>query len=215
MPQEQPQSQSWKPSPKILGGIGAILAFLAGLFFRPTPAPQPPPRATSTVSVTPGSPPIPTISTPAPSRSPAPTATSSSPGNCEPGSATCGLVRVDDVPCSRIGEDGEHRRLVANAIRVYMDQHPARFLDRRHLISPSFWDDYYFGVVANLGEAGLVAGVDDCGGSGICGEIVVKGKDQIRGKAKSKHEQYHILTSSGDVRMDASSYRATCSPAGF
>jgi hypothetical protein len=63
-------------------------------------------------------------------------------------------------------------------------------------------NQYYNGVVQELGNAGLCAVVD--GG----GEIAVKTNNKW-------NDQYHIMLSSGHVRRGPTSYRATCSPAWF
>jgi hypothetical protein len=63
-------------------------------------------------------------------------------------------------------------------------------------------NQYYNGVVQELGNAGLCAVVD--GG----GEIAVKTNNRY-------NDQYHIMISSGHVRRGETSYRATCSPAWF
>jgi hypothetical protein len=63
-------------------------------------------------------------------------------------------------------------------------------------------NQYYNGVVQELGNAGLCAVVD--GG----GEIAVKTNNKW-------NDQYHIMISSGHVRRGEASYRATCTPAWF
>ena len=63
-------------------------------------------------------------------------------------------------------------------------------------------NQYYNGVVQELGNAGLCAVVD--GG----GEIAVKTNNRW-------NDQYHIMISSGHVRRGETSYRATCTPAWF
>jgi hypothetical protein len=102
---------------------------------------------------------------------------------------------------------------VKEAILKYRDDHPERLTNGINL-APMYWDEYYFEVVANINAKGYAeAVVDDCGGAGVCGEIAVKAWGTVRGQGI--HEQYHILTSWGDLRYQPDCYRATCTPSGF
>jgi hypothetical protein len=71
-------------------------------------------------------------------------------------------------------------------------------------IAQESWDQYYQDVVANLNAGGLQARVDPC----MCGEIQVKHDEGLS-------DQYHILTSWGQVRTDQNAYRETCIPPAF
>jgi len=115
------------------------------------------------------------------------------------------------VPCSATASNGIYK-YVKDAILKYQAAHPERFQGNK--LAPAYWDGYYFEVVDTLNTGGFTqAVVDDCGGSGLCGEIAVKHWGTPRGSGY--HEQFHILTSSGDIRYTPDCYRATCTPAGF
>jgi len=149
----------------------------------PTPSPTPPPAAVAT-----------------PTPAPAPT-----PVNAR---LACGVGAGS-------GDGLEHScpRSGANFLRQVNDA-----IDRVVVKNPQIFDlnnqrgdggyyvkavnQYYNGVVQELGNVGLCAVVD--GG----GEIAVK----INNKW---NDQYHIMISSGHVRRGDASYRATCTPAWF
>lgn len=123
-------------------------------------------------------------------------------------------VPIDpSVVCSMTSSQGIYKQ-VKDAILTYKSLHPERFTG--NTLGSKYWYDYYFEVTDILNERGSTeAVVDDCGGSGVCGEIAVKNYGVKKGTGF--HEQFNILTSWGELRCINSPdcYRATCKPSGF
>jgi hypothetical protein len=177
----------------------------------PTPSPTPtrtdrPDRPTRTPTATATR----TQRTPTPTRTatPPPTATATATVTPTPRQTP---AHIDPVPCTPSESQGIYKH-VKQAILDYQAAYPEQFNGNN--LAPAYWDAYYFGVVDILNKGGYVSAVvDDCGGAGICGEIAGKHWGTERGTGY--HEQFHILTSSGDIRYTPDCYRTTCTPAGF
>lgn len=179
----------------VSGSVAGIIG--CGL---PIVIPTPTPRATIVPTCTS----VPTATmTAVPTNTPAPTTTAT---------PVRTATHIDPVPCHQSSTPHMYK-YVRDAILKYKNDHPDRLFNGKTL-APKWWDSYYFEVVDTLNNGSFtVAVVDDCGGSGICGEIAVKEFGTVHGKGF--HEQYHILVSSGDLRWGLDSFRAVCTPSGF
>jgi hypothetical protein len=116
----------------------------------------------------------------------------------------------DPNACNPVFRDNIAFGDVMDAEAAWKGQHPTWYKPNgtgQDLVDSEHWDDYYAGVVANLNKTGhLIARIDPCD----CGEIQVKPKGD-----NSISDQYHILTSWGQIRADQNAYRETCYPAQF
>src|SRR3990167_8663669 len=160
-------------------GVVLLCAFIWAACSLVPPVPEPNP------SPSPGASPI-TSPYPTPNSSPLPS----------PGSSTPPV----DTEC--VGPDifpAQHGKHVEEATKYWVLRHPERLKPGTECLYLIYWDGYYFEVVDILNRLYPVeAIVDNCGGAGLCGEIVVKGKGVKQGTGFS--EGYHILVSSGCVR---------------
>lgn len=156
----------------------------------------------------------PTTATEAPraSVSPTATATASPTSTARPLPSAITVAKSD---CVKNSVAGKLTGYVSAAQEKYKQDHIGLF-DGDVLVDPAEWDGFYFGVVENLNTQKtpkLLAAVDNCGGNGICGEIVVKYAFVKPGEGV--HEYYHVLISSGEIRRSAGIYLGTCKPSGF
>jgi hypothetical protein len=180
----------------------------------PTPSASPTPASTTTVppaTTATTTPTTPATATVDPSALPTP----------RPRSIPFVVPSPIEIPTDCTGAPGENPKAQAplyfNAVRAafvaYRTDHKDQFNDEgNQVLFATEYDDFYDGVVAILKANGYEAWVDDCGGSGRCGEIQVSARGTARGSGFT--EGYSILTSSGHVRdpISMGGYRGRCTP---
>jgi hypothetical protein len=132
--------------------------------------------------------------TPAPTEPPPPVATEPPPGGI-----ACSLPPGDGegVDCPRT-----RPTLLADvdaAISRVIWAHPNWLEGRSEVVQPGHENDFRFAVVDDLRHAGFCAFFDG-------EEIAIKSTNALS-------EQYHIVSSAGNIRRGEGSYRATCVPA--